>query len=259
MDLIVKDVAELLNVSETMVHNWLAEGQIPAYKINDQYRFSRIEIENWVLNKKKETQFQAVSYKDSEINPLKSDQRSQNNCYHVGRKQFSLYRAIHKGKVLCDVPGKTKEEVIRTAMSRCAADLNLDADVITELLLEREKLMPTALNNGIAVPHTRECLLTPGQNVVLVVFPKNPIPYGALDGEPVHSLFFLFASEDKRHLHLLAKIAHLSSEPKSIGLLRIRPSKAQLLDYIRDWEAGIQKSDSLASVPGDNQRFGVSF
>ena len=50
MDLKIKDVAELLNVSETTIRRWLAEGKIPAYRLHHQYRFSRIEIENWMLS-----------------------------------------------------------------------------------------------------------------------------------------------------------------------------------------------------------------
>ena len=48
MDLKIKDVAELLNISETTVRRWLVDGKIPAYRLNHQYRFSRIEIENWM-------------------------------------------------------------------------------------------------------------------------------------------------------------------------------------------------------------------
>mgnify|MGYP003330610149 CR=1 FL=1 len=50
MDLKIKDVAELLNVSETTIRRWLVGGQIPAYRLNHQYRFSRLEIENWMKN-----------------------------------------------------------------------------------------------------------------------------------------------------------------------------------------------------------------
>jgi len=70
-----------------------------------------------------------------------------------------------------------------------------------------------------------------------VAFPSEPIDFGALDGEPVHSLFFLFSSQDKRHLHLLAKIAHLSSYPPALELLRSKPSKEILLSFVKDWEA----------------------
>ena len=61
--------------------------------------------------------------------------------------------------------------------------------------------MPTALANGIGVPHARELLLPLSSDVITVVFPKEPIEYGALDGRKVHTLFFLFACLDKSHLH----------------------------------------------------------
>ncbi len=242
MDLKIKDVADLLNVSETTIRRWLSDGKIPAYKINHQYRFSRFEIEDWVMSQKLGTQSGSVPYNGQLPEAVKKESGDE-KAPLAGRKQFSLYRAVHKGGVLHDIPGKTKEEIIRQTMKRIAADLNLDAEIITELLLDRENLQPTALNHGIGIPHTRECLLKKGLDVVTVVFPKHPIPYGALDQEPVHTLFFLFAGDDKKHLHLLAKIAHLSSKPKTLDILRKRPSKNELLEYIREWESAIGKED----------------
>lgn len=222
MDLEIKDVADLLNVSETTVRAWLDEGKIPAYRIQDQYRFSRFEIEDWVLK----------------------HQMDKNGAYDEevqkgGTRQFSLYRAVHKGSLIHDMPGKSKEEIISKTAQLMAKDLELDAEVMADLLLDREKQQPTALNNGIAVPHTRELLLNAPYDVVTIVFPEQPIPYGALDGKPVHTLFFLFASDDNRHLHLLAKIAHLSSQPDSYNFLLSKPNKASLLRYIMDWEGRI--------------------
>ena len=52
MDLKIKDVAKLLSVSETTIRRWLAEGKIPAYRLHRQYRFSRMEIEDWVMHQK---------------------------------------------------------------------------------------------------------------------------------------------------------------------------------------------------------------
>lgn len=242
MDLKIKDVADLLNVSETTIRRWLSDGKIPAYKINHQYRFSRFEIENWVMSQKLGSHQASGS---SEGHSPLADQESpqEEKAQHAGRKQFSLYRAIHQGGVYHDIPGETKEDIIRATMKRVALNLNLDAEVITELLLDREKLQPTALNHGIGIPHTRECILKPGHNVVTVVFPKKPIPYGALDEEPVHTLFFLFASDDKRHLHLLAKIAHLSGKREVLEMLHSKPTKNPLLDYIKEWESHIKKDE----------------
>ena len=236
MDLKIKDVAELLNVSETTIRRWVADGKIPAYRLNQQYRFSRIEVENWVLEHRLGKGASSSPFgqncEDKE-DPVESEQGS-------GQQQFSLYRAIHKGKVFLDIPGTTKEEILSRTMQEMAKDLDLDPDVLTELLMDREKLMPTALNQGIAVPHTRDFLLNSQYDVVTVVFPQEPIPYGALDGEDVHSLFFLFACQDKRHLHLLAKLAHLASNDEARELLMSRPSKHELLDYIKKWEATVR-------------------
>lgn len=238
MDLKIKDVAELLNVSETTIRRWLADGKIPAYRLNHQYRFNRIEIEDWVMSLKLNKSHHAIDTFPQEENINSEETKSR---VSGGSKQFSLYRAIHKGGVLFKVPGKTKDELIRSTVKQIGQELNGDSDVISGLLMERELMQPTALNNGIAIPHTRDFLLNAHYDMVTVVFPENPLPYGALDGKPVHTLFFLFASDDKHHLHLLAKIAHLSSQPETLSLLQSKPSKEQLLEYIKDWESRIQR------------------
>lgn len=241
MDLKIRDVADLLNVSETTIRRWLVDGKIPAYRINHQYRFNRLEIENWVMSQKvsKENDSTVSSPFDAGVESVEEDSPQTLG----GNKQFSLYRAVHRGGVYYDIPGITKEEVIRSAMKKIAADLNLDADVISDLLMDRENLQPTALNNGIAIPHTRDFLLNAHFDLVAVVFPNEPIEYGALDNKPVHTLFFLFASDDKRHLHLLAKIAHLSSQLETLDLLQSKPSKELLLEYIKNWESNIQQTN----------------
>jgi PTS system nitrogen regulatory IIA component len=235
MDLKIKDVAELLNVSEKTIRRWLADGKIPAYRLNSQYRFSRIEIENWVMAcKLSKNQPSFLSLANEEKNHPEELTEEEPK---VGMQQFSLYRAMHKGGVFTDIEGTTKDKIIGNTMQRVAGLLGRDPEVLTELLLDRERLMPTALNHGIAVPHSREFVFKGPFDVAVVVFPKTPIDYGALDGEPVHTLFFLFASGDKQHLHLLAKIAHLSGNQEAQTFFRTRPQKTEVLEYIREWES----------------------
>lgn len=241
MDLKLKDVAELLNVSEATVRRWISESQIPYYRLNNQFRFSRNEIENWVLSCKQGGGFSPFTKEEAE--PSKE-------C--LGTQHFGLYRAIHKGGVYKDIPGSTKEEVIRAAVEQIATDISLDAEVITELLLDREKLMPTALSNGVAVPHTRDFLLQESFDVVAVVFPEQPIEYGALDGKMVDVLFFLFACDDKRHLHLLAKLAHLSSNLENLAFLRTHPSKFKLLEYVKEWESNLHSANPRSLAASSN-------
>ena len=234
MDLKIKDVAELLHLSETTIRRWVQDGKIPAYRLDQHIFFSRQEIENWMLC------HQAMPF-----NEVKCEIASRKTPR--GSQQFSLYRSIHQGHILRLTSNAlphpfTKEEVLQQAAHRIAKYLQADGEVLTELLLEREKLMPTALNHGIAIPHTRDTLFQQNQDKIFVLFLEKPILYGALDGESVHTLFFLFASDDKRHLHLLAKIAHLSQQTRAIAFLQTRPSKEQLLMFIKEWEAQIPKN-----------------
>lgn len=240
MDLKIKDVAELLNVSETTIRRWLSDGKIPAYRLNHQYRFSRIEIENWMMSCKVDHEKHLSFSQPEQIYPLPEDKKEP-SISRSGTQQFGLYRAVNKGEVYMDIPGDTKEEVIKNTIEKVAKKFNFDAEVVSELFLDREKLMPTSLNNGIAVPHSRDFILRGhASDIVVVVFPKKAINYGALDGKPVHSMFFLFSSDDKKHLHLLAKIAHLSNNSESLALLEEKPSKESFLEFLKDWEVKLR-------------------
>lgn len=240
MDLKIKDVAELLNVSETTIRRWLTDGKIPAYRMQHQYRFSRIEIEDWMMScRLNQASGDFLPEQGPKVYPIKDSPLEEEIDKKTGLQQFSLYRAINRGEVIVDLNASTKEDVISLTMQQTADTLTLDASVLTELLLDREKLMPTALNHGIAVPHSRDLLLKGPVDVITVVFPKSPIDWGALDEKPIHTLLFLFAADDKRHLHLLAKIAHLSSNDEALDLFRSKPDKKELLSYIKQWESKV--------------------
>lgn len=219
MDLEVQDVAQLLGVPEQSIADLLHAQKIPSYKIDGQVRFDRMEIEKWMVN--------------ANLVPL-------SDATQAGTQQFSLYRALHKGLVVRDLECYDKEDLIHKTMNEVCPSIGLDPDVLSEMLLDREKLMSTGLSKGIAVPHPRDLVLKGLFDRIIVVFPSQPLEWGSLDGEKVHTLFFLFSSTDKRHLHLLSKIAHLTSSEKAMAFLKKKPSKEALLDFVRDWEMNIK-------------------
>src|SRR4029079_14524472 len=152
MDLKIEDVAELLNVSKTTVRRWIADGKIPAYRLNHQYRFSRIEIENWMMRGKLKPSEEGVSpFEETQIYPVVKKQQEPSEHFgtaRAGTQQFALYRAIHQGDVFLDAAEKDKESLIRAATQEISQRLRVDAEVLAEMLLDREELMPTALNHG---------------------------------------------------------------------------------------------------------------
>jgi nitrogen PTS system EIIA component len=225
MDLEVKEVSQLLNVPEAILLQWIKEGKMPAYYIQDRYRFNRAEIEDWVMQQ----------------TLVQEDDLPKDISKTLGQQQFNLYRAINKGEVFTDIKATTKLAVIKETTKRLASKLKLDADVLTDVIMEREQLAPTALGSGFGIPHARDFHLPGQSDVVAVVFLENPISYEALDGQPVHTLFFLLACDDKRHLSLLAKIAHLVKNQDMALELAKKPSKPELLEKVKNFEANLIK------------------
>lgn len=218
MDLELQEVAELLNVPENILLKLVSDGKVPSYNINGSYRFNRQEIETWVISK------------DAHLDEVENVKPAS------GSLRYNLFRALNNGDVFTDIEADTKQSLIKKTMQRLAPTLKLDADVLYELFMDRENLMTTAVGQGIAIPHARDFLLDGHRDAVAVVFLNKPIPYGALDGKPVHTLFFLLASDDKRHLALLSKIAHLATTPGMLEQIAKKPQKQELLELIKEWE-----------------------
>ncbi|NGX33334.1 MAG: hypothetical protein K1060chlam4_01396, partial [Candidatus Anoxychlamydiales bacterium] len=146
MDLTIKDVSELLNEPEATIKRWFQDGKIPGYKLDNQIRFSRSEIESWVMRSKTQKEKPLDVLDSKNIINLKSEKAKKIVAKKIGTQAFSLFRALYKGTVINNIHGTTKEDVIKSAVKIFAKNLSLDANVLTDLLLDREKLMPTSLN-----------------------------------------------------------------------------------------------------------------
>src|SRR5262245_41205595 len=52
MQLSVRDVARILNVSENAIYRWVSDDGLPAERIHGQYRFNRVELLEWATHHK---------------------------------------------------------------------------------------------------------------------------------------------------------------------------------------------------------------
>jgi nitrogen PTS system EIIA component len=90
----------------------------------------------------------------------------------------------------------------------------LQAQKLTETLLEREKLGSTGIGEGVAIPHGK----VPGLPGLLAAFArkKSGVDFAAIDGKPTYLFFLLFAPDNSAGLHLkaLARISRLFKQPQ---------------------------------------------
>lgn len=224
MDLCVKDVAQLLRVSEVKIHEWLSKGALPSYKIANEIRFNRLELETWLI----EHGLPHPSVSEDEDGP--------HDPLEPSILKYDLYRAIYRGRVIESQGANTKSSLILETTQKVAQDYPIEPSSLFKLLMAREKLMSTGLGQGVAVPHTREFLMEAHFDAVYIVYPTEPIDFGSIDKQAVHTAFFLFACSDKNHLHLLAKIAGFCQSKQHLRFLQSKPSKEKLLEMVLRWE-----------------------
>lgn len=214
MDLKIQDISGLLGVSEHEVRRLIREDRIPFHKIGQQFRFNRAEISDWIV-----------------INNIPVSGKILN--FSISRKPVRLTELIHQGGVIRDVAGETVAEVLKNAVGGMATPPDVDREALVAALLQRENLMPTAIGNGIAVPHPRNPLIADvEEESVTLCIPKKRTPCHALDGLPIHTFFIVLSATPKRHLEILSKIAYLCQQEAFVRLLDSGASEESIIEFI---------------------------
>jgi PTS system nitrogen regulatory IIA component len=136
-------------------------------------------------------------------------------------------------RIRCDVQSSSKKRLLEVISEELARDTTEFSErEIFESLCARERLGSTGLGNGVAIPHGR----VKGSQHVQASFIRltKPVPFDAVDGEPVDLLFCLAVPEDcgEDHLKLLAQVAELFSDPELLQQLREAESSGRLLQLL---------------------------
>jgi PTS system nitrogen regulatory IIA component len=141
---------------------------------------------------------------------------------------------INETRVICGLEITSKKRLLEIlAQLLASAHPRLDAEVVFERLLERERLGSTALGHGIALPHARTKDVT--EVIGALVQLQRGIDYdGADSDEPVDLAFALLAPEaaNDEHLRLLAQLAGRFSDPSIRERLRQADSPSGLLQAL---------------------------
>jgi len=236
MDLRVRDVARLLNVSEQTVYRWVRKRALPAHRVGEQYRFNRVELQEWAATHRHSVSPGLFARPESaEVAP-------------------SLAAALERGGVYVDLPGATREEVLTAVARLPGIPAGVDRPMLAQLLIGRESLASTAVGDGIAIPHPRDPLIVHlDEPRVLLVFLARPVDFGAIDGQPVRILFTLLTPSVRQHLRTLAKLAFALHDPGLRELLNRAAPAPAILERIRALEAAAGDAAAPGRRPSDRQ------
>jgi PTS system nitrogen regulatory IIA component len=111
--------------------------------------------------------------------------------------------------VIAQLRAPTKRQVLQELARRAATVTNIPDKRIYDALAERERLGTTGIGTGIAVPHCRLPELTRLHGMFARL--ERPVPFEAIDDQPVDLVFLLLAPVDAgaEHLRALARVSRL--------------------------------------------------
>lgn len=221
MQLTARDAARLLGVSESTLHRWLRNGELPATRVNEQYRLNRIDL------------LEFASSRNMEISPELLAELEQPQLP-------SLADAVRAGGVHRAVAGADKASILRAVVDRLPLPRQADREQLHRVLLAREALGSTGFGNGIAIPHPRNpIVLRIAKPEAAICYLDHPIDFDSLDGKPVHTLVTLVCPSTRTHLHLLARVAAALRDPVVLAKLQARADVDALIPEIERVEAAL--------------------
>jgi len=216
----LEEVAEYLQVSEKSVLRMAQSGKIPAAKVASQWRFMRSVVDDWLMA---QMEIPSVRSAPARKEPPKLPPLTE--------------RMPASAMNLEGTPG-TKDEVLKQLVEPLRASKILrQPRRLLESVLERERMVSTAIGHGIAIPHPRRPIsgLFKEPLVALAVC-REGTDFEALDHQRTYVFFLLCAPTEDVQLRLLARVIQLGRHLAAIESIKKAVSPAVVTEILRSSE-----------------------
>jgi PTS system nitrogen regulatory IIA component len=212
MRVTVSEAATLLSSTEEQIYKWIESGDLPAYKINDQYQVNRSELLEWATARKIAVA-PAIFRETEDEAPV-----------------LSVSACLRRGGVFHEISGTTREDILRNVVQVLRLGDESEREMLLQMFLARETLGSTSVGDGIAIPHVRNPIVLDSDGPILsLCFIKPTAEFGSLDGKPIYALFVLICPTIHIHLQMLARLAHLLQMPEFREKICARASEDEII------------------------------
>lgn len=200
--LTAKEAAEYLKLAERTLVRLAHEGKIPGVKIGGQWRFRRALLDEYLDTLAAES--------------VDSGGAAPNRVIDAPVEEILTVE-----QVIPELKAKDRNEVIH-AMVTHVTDLGLVQDQawLEAALAARERLVPTAVPEGVAFLHARRRAADKfPKQFIAVARSKDGIEFGSPDMGKTHLFFLLALRNDALHLRWLSRLAWIVRNPGRLGRL----------------------------------------
>jgi PTS system nitrogen regulatory IIA component len=176
MQLAIRDLTKLFDVTESTVARWIKQRGLPAQQIGGQYRVHRADLLEWATANQVRVSLELFDRLEGDTDTVPS-----------------LAEAMETGGIYYGLEDTNKDHALRALVQILPLPDDVDRELLLRLFLAREASASTAIGNGIAIPHVRNpIVLHVAQPAVVLAFLKQPVDFGALDGNCTFRDFLYF-------------------------------------------------------------------
>jgi len=213
----LEEVAEYLQVSEKSVLRMAQSGKIPAAKVASQWRFMRSVVDDWLM-----AQMEIPSVRSG---PAKKELP----------KLPPLTLLMPASIMNLGITPGPKEAVLKQLVEPLRTSRMLKQPRrFLDGVLERERLVSTAIGHGIAIPHPRRPL--PGlfkEPLVALGVCREGTDFEALDHQRTYVFFLLCAPSEDVQLRLLARLIQVGRHITAVESIKKATSPAAVTEALK--------------------------
>ncbi|MBN2724831.1 MAG: PTS sugar transporter subunit IIA [Deltaproteobacteria bacterium] len=217
--LTVSEIAEYLKVSERTIQRMIKAGDLPSAKISGQLRFVKAIIDDWILAK-------MTTVKKSNLVDV----------IDTAKKVHSLVELIPVNHIVLNLKSGSVGDILRQLVSvlEQTGEIKNSEDFI-RTLIQREEMMSTAVENGIALPHPRTPEKTGiDKNLVVIGICPEGTDFNSLNGAKSYIFALLAACDTTSHLRLMAKISYFLRTEGTVEAMKAASSENEILTLIKN-------------------------
>ena len=206
----LEELARQLGRDRREIEKLANRGRIPGRKVGGEWQFHPTEITHWLEQKMRE-------YTETELAVVEESQLSTEADADVPVTSLLSLKTV-------EVPlqARTKRSVLESLVEVAGRSWQIwEPATVLLAVQQREEVLSTAFENGVAIPHPRNPLPDVlGESVVAFGRTLSGIPFGGPKGG-LTDLFFLILCRDSRtHLKVLARLGRMLQHPGFLENLR---------------------------------------
>jgi PTS system nitrogen regulatory IIA component len=222
----IESLAKYLHLSPQQVARLADRGKLPGRKVGGQWRFARADIHHWLE--------QRIGLDDDEIVDVQDLLRATES-----EQEIVLAELLPVQAIAVPLAARTRNSVFTAMVDLAEATGWLwDRAKMIEAIRAREEMLPTAMENGVALLHPRRPMPNIlAQALLALGISRGGIPFGGNRGALTDVFFLICSTDDRGHLRTLAKLSRLLSVPGFLESLRAAPDPSSAHSLIAQTEA----------------------